>query len=156
MPRFRPRSNTVSSLTGPLDADDPLMHALQPPINETASEREERLRTEREAKRISDEIDEELRRERAALKKKKPVRLLLLGQSESGKSTTLKSTCGGLSNFKFPSYLAPRFSNSLRAASMAGRESGVVYSYSAESYPFCRACSGKYLKSTWRITYCVW
>jgi len=36
-------------------------------------------------------IDEELKRERAALKKKQVVRVVLLGQAESGKSTTLKN-----------------------------------------------------------------
>lgn len=91
MPRIRGRSNASMSRGLASDLDDPLTRALQPPPSETPSEREERLRTEREAKRISDEIDEELRRERVALKKRKPVRLLLLGQSESGKSTTLKS-----------------------------------------------------------------
>jgi polynucleotide 5'-kinase involved in rRNA processing len=96
MPRVRGRSNASLSLT--LDSrsmsttlDDPLTRALQPPPDETPAEREERVRAEREAKRVSDEIDEELRRERIALKKKRPVRVLLLGQSESGKSTTLKS-----------------------------------------------------------------
>lgn len=74
-----------------IDADDPLSRALQPPPDETPAERDERLRAEREAKRVSDEIDEQLRKERVVLKKKKPVRVLLLGQSESGKSTTLKS-----------------------------------------------------------------
>lgn len=74
-----------------VDLDDPLTRALQPPPNESVAERDERLRAEREAKRVSDEIDDELRRERAAFKKKQPVRVLLLGQSESGKSTTLKS-----------------------------------------------------------------
>ncbi|GJJ13078.1 hypothetical protein Clacol_007328 [Clathrus columnatus] len=91
MPRVRGRSNASILRTLASDTDDPLTRALQPSSSETSSEREERLRTEREAKRISDEIDEELRRERVALKKKKPVRLLLLGQSESGKSTTLKN-----------------------------------------------------------------
>lgn len=75
-----------------LDVDDPLSRALQPPADESPAEREERIRAEREAKRVSDEIDEELRKERAAFRRKRPVRVLLLGQSESGKSTTLKST----------------------------------------------------------------
>ena len=56
-------------------------------------ERRRAEREEAEAKRVSDEIDQNIREERAALrKKKKPVKVLLLGQSESGKSTTLKST----------------------------------------------------------------
>ena len=98
MPRLRGRS--TGSLALSLDSrtlststaqDDPITRALQPPADETTAEREERVRTEREAKRVSDEIDEELKRERIALKKRRPVRVLLLGQSESGKSTTLKS-----------------------------------------------------------------
>ncbi|KAI0366082.1 G-alpha-domain-containing protein [Pilatotrama ljubarskyi] len=74
------------------DPDDPLAAALAPPPNETAAEREERVRREEEAKRISDEIDERLKAERAAWKRHKAAfKLLLLGQSESGKSTTLKN-----------------------------------------------------------------
>ncbi|KAJ6536343.1 guanine nucleotide-binding protein alpha-4 subunit [Mycena capillaripes] len=75
---------------------DPLTLALQPPSNETAQAREARLESEREAKKRSDDsdlIDEELSRERNAEKKSsvKSVKILLLGQSESGKSTTLKN-----------------------------------------------------------------
>ncbi|KAF8577131.1 G-alpha-domain-containing protein [Ramaria rubella] len=91
MPRVRGRSNASLSHSLTLDTDDPLSRALQPPPDETPAEREDRIRAEREAKRVSDEIDEELRKERAAAKRKKIVRVLLLGQSESGKSTTLKN-----------------------------------------------------------------
>nr|GAT45923.1 predicted protein [Mycena chlorophos] len=73
--------------------DDPLTLAMAPPPNETPAQREARERAEREASRISDEIDAQLRRERETEKKKKPVKLLLLGQSESGKTATLKSEC---------------------------------------------------------------
>ncbi|KAJ7756308.1 guanine nucleotide binding protein, alpha subunit [Mycena metata] len=79
--------------------EDPLAAALAPPPNETPAEREVRERAECEAKRVSDEIDAQLRRERESEKKRKPVKLLLLGQSESGKTATLKSEsgcCGGL------------------------------------------------------------
>jgi hypothetical protein len=71
--------------------EDPLTAALAPPPNETPAEREVRERKEFEAKRVSDEIDAQLRRERESEKKRKPVKLLLLGQSESGKTATLKS-----------------------------------------------------------------
>ncbi|KAJ7271057.1 guanine nucleotide binding protein, alpha subunit [Mycena rebaudengoi] len=71
--------------------EDPLSAALAPPENETPAEREARQCAEAEAKRVSDEIDAQLRREREAEKKRKPVKLLLLGQSESGKTATLKS-----------------------------------------------------------------
>lgn len=75
---------------------DPLTAALQPPSDETEVQREARLASEREAKKISDNIDEQLRQEREALKTKaksrQEIKVLLLGQSESGKSTTLKRT----------------------------------------------------------------
>ncbi|EIN05274.1 G-alpha-domain-containing protein [Punctularia strigosozonata HHB-11173 SS5] len=71
---------------------DPLSAALRPPPDETPAERARREQEEAEAKRVSDEIDAEIDREKTALKKKrKPVKVLLLGQSESGKSTTLKN-----------------------------------------------------------------
>ncbi|KAI0339142.1 G-alpha-domain-containing protein [Trametopsis cervina] len=64
--------------------DDPLTLALAPPAGETDEQRTRRLRDEAEARRVSDEIDSQLREERAALrKKKKPIKVLLLGQSES-------------------------------------------------------------------------
>ncbi|OCH92544.1 G-alpha-domain-containing protein [Obba rivulosa] len=71
--------------------EDPLSLAIAPPPNETAEEREVRLKTEADARKVSDKIDEQLRAEKAALKKKRPIKVLLLGQSESGKSTTLKN-----------------------------------------------------------------
>ncbi|KAI5828998.1 guanine nucleotide binding protein, alpha subunit [Schizophyllum commune Tattone D] len=71
---------------------DPLDAVLAPPPNETPEERDKRIAAELEAKRVSDEIDAQLNREREREKKKAPaVRVLLLGQSESGKSTTLKN-----------------------------------------------------------------
>ncbi|KAJ7782839.1 guanine nucleotide-binding protein alpha-4 subunit [Mycena metata] len=71
---------------------DPLSYALAPPAGETPAEREARIQAERDAKKRSDLIDQELNRQRAADKKAdKPVKILLLGQSESGKSTTLKN-----------------------------------------------------------------
>ncbi|CAL1698353.1 unnamed protein product [Somion occarium] len=71
--------------------EDPLSLAIQPPPNETPEQRDSRLQAEALARRISNDIDEELKAEKAALKKKPPVKVLLLGQSESGKSTTLKN-----------------------------------------------------------------
>ncbi|KAJ7699362.1 guanine nucleotide binding protein, alpha subunit [Mycena rosella] len=73
--------------------EDPLTAALAPPPNETPAERDVREHAESEAKRVSDEIDAQLRKERENDKKRKPVKLLLLGQSESGKTATLKSEC---------------------------------------------------------------
>ncbi|KAG7087734.1 hypothetical protein E1B28_013679 [Marasmius oreades] len=72
--------------------DDPLTRAILPPLNESPEARHARERAEAEAKNISDEIDEQIRRERESdRRKKKPVKLLLLGQSESGKTATLKN-----------------------------------------------------------------
>ncbi|KAG9310947.1 guanine nucleotide binding protein, alpha subunit [Chiua virens] len=71
---------------------DPLAVVLAPPQGESQQAKELRERVEADAKRVSDIIDEQLRQERIALKKKKkPVKVLLLGQSESGKSATLKN-----------------------------------------------------------------
>ncbi|KAI8985031.1 G-protein alpha subunit [Trametes punicea] len=71
---------------------DPLAWVMAPPPNETEEQRQARIAAEAEAKRISDAIDEELQRQAKAEKRgPKPVKILLLGQSESGKSTTLKN-----------------------------------------------------------------
>ncbi|KAF8156551.1 guanine nucleotide binding protein, alpha subunit [Crassisporium funariophilum] len=76
---------------GATDADPFAIFHLPPP-NETAGERAARETMEAAAKKRSQEIDDELKRERAEMKKQKSiVRVLLLGQSESGKSTTLKN-----------------------------------------------------------------
>jgi hypothetical protein len=70
---------------------DPFEAILRPPPGETSAQRDTRILAEQLAKRVSDAIDEQLRAERAELKKSRSdVRILLLGQSESGKSTTLK------------------------------------------------------------------
>ncbi|KAG6815712.1 hypothetical protein H0H87_012028 [Tephrocybe sp. NHM501043] len=72
--------------------NDPFALFTAPPAGETVADRNSRERREAEEKRISDRIDEELKAERAAMKKQKAiVKVLLLGQSESGKSTTLKN-----------------------------------------------------------------
>jgi guanine nucleotide-binding protein alpha-1 subunit len=73
--------------------DDPLAKALAPPPGETEDQRVRRLRLEAEAKRISDEIDQQLREEKAAMKKKKPIKVLLLGQSESGMFSLSSFVC---------------------------------------------------------------
>lgn len=64
---------------------DPFAAFLAPPPGETPGERADREAREAEAKRVSDMIDDQLKVERAAMKKaKNAVRVLLLGQSESG------------------------------------------------------------------------
>lgn len=80
---------TLANATG---EDDPLARAIAPPPDETPEARVLRERMQASAKKRSDEIDARLQAENAAKRKRgQPVKLLLLGQSESGKSTTLKS-----------------------------------------------------------------
>lgn len=67
--------------------EDPLTLAIAPPPDETHEQRQIREAAEAEAKRISDEIDEQIRKEREAeRKKKRPVKLLLLGTSSLNSS----------------------------------------------------------------------
>ncbi|KZS86728.1 G-alpha-domain-containing protein [Sistotremastrum niveocremeum HHB9708] len=70
---------------------DPLLVLMAPPANESAEEKEVRIRNEKVAIARNAEIEEMLRLERVAAKKRGCIRVLLLGQSESGKSTTLKN-----------------------------------------------------------------
>ncbi|KAJ3822745.1 guanine nucleotide binding protein, alpha subunit [Lentinula raphanica] len=75
-----------------IDETDPFIEFIRPPLNETPAERVTRKMRETEEKRVSDAIDEQLRQEKQMLQKQKEmVKVLLLGQSESGKSTTLKN-----------------------------------------------------------------
>ncbi|KAG8778181.1 hypothetical protein FRC15_010931 [Serendipita sp. 397] len=69
---------------------DPLTLALKPAPDETAAERSAREARERDAKRVNDHIDAEIEQEKKRLRYDKTVKVLLIGQSESGKSTTLK------------------------------------------------------------------
>ncbi|KAF5389677.1 hypothetical protein D9757_006044 [Collybiopsis confluens] len=88
-----PSSSTMPSsspATANAAPDDPFEQFLKPPPGETAEEQEIRLAKEQEALRISTAIDASIKAERQARKKLRIVRLLLLGQSESGKSTTLR------------------------------------------------------------------
>ncbi|KAI0296518.1 G-alpha-domain-containing protein [Multifurca ochricompacta] len=70
---------------------DPLSRALAPPKNESAEQRAIREAKEAEACRESNRIDEIIKQEKQAISRKKaPVKVLMLGQTESGKSTTVK------------------------------------------------------------------
>lgn len=72
--------------------DDPLAKVLQPPPDESPEERARREREAHEAHRVSLQIDESIQEDRKAYeRRKKAVKVLLLGQAESGKSTTLKN-----------------------------------------------------------------
>lgn len=69
---------------------DPLSIAWAPPPDESPEARAERLSQEAAAQKVSDAIDESLRQEKASLKKKtKPIKILLLGQAESGESCSV-------------------------------------------------------------------
>ena len=88
-------ASTTASNTPTLrrSLSDPFDKVLQPPRNESPEAREARLVNEQKAKQRSDDIDEQLRKDRATMKKQRQaIKILLLGQSESGKSTTLKRT----------------------------------------------------------------
>ncbi|KAG6901805.1 hypothetical protein C0995_007741 [Termitomyces sp. Mi166 len=64
--------------------NDPFTIFTAPPANETSAEKSARERREAEEKRISDRIDEEIKAEKAVMKKQRAVvKVLLLGQSES-------------------------------------------------------------------------
>ncbi|KDQ60013.1 hypothetical protein JAAARDRAFT_205077 [Jaapia argillacea MUCL 33604] len=71
-------------------SDDPFESVLRPPADETPDQKAIRLKAEEEARRVSQAIDDGIKAERIERKKRRIVRLLLLGQSESGKSTTLR------------------------------------------------------------------
>lgn len=69
-------------LPGPTD---PFYELMQPPPDETPAQKTARLKRELDAQRVSDSIDEDIKRERAEGKKKKNIiKVLLLGQAESG------------------------------------------------------------------------
>ena len=79
----RQRPSAQSQETPPIDLED--LDSQWPPIedfsNETPAQREERLSHEREAKRISDEIDAQLEVEKTERRKRRPdIRIILLGR----------------------------------------------------------------------------
>ncbi|KAJ7853736.1 guanine nucleotide binding protein, alpha subunit [Mycena leptocephala] len=62
-----------------------------PPAAESEADRLARVDAEREAKRVSNAIDEALALEREQKRRPSNAKILLLGQAESGKSTILKN-----------------------------------------------------------------
>jgi guanine nucleotide-binding protein subunit alpha len=73
--------------------EDPLDEVLRPPPDETPEQRTTRLAGEAQAKRVSLAIDESIKAEKQLRKKRRIVRLLLLGQSESGQSYLFSTSC---------------------------------------------------------------
>ena len=64
---------------------DPLSQAMAPPPDETPEQRRSREYDEEQARYRSAQIDDEIKAEKNAMKKKKnPIKILVLGQSESG------------------------------------------------------------------------
>ena len=73
------------TVTAGAAVQDPFAIFHAPPPNETPEELVVREAKEAEARRVSDQIDEQLKMDRIAWKKQKSiVRVLLLGQAESG------------------------------------------------------------------------
>lgn len=87
---MHPAAELVPNRRRTFSDPDPLLAAMAPPPNETPAQRDARVRAEQEAQRVSDGIDAMLLDERAERRKRREIKVLLLGQSESGKSTTLK------------------------------------------------------------------
>ncbi|KAF5376765.1 hypothetical protein D9757_009474 [Collybiopsis confluens] len=75
-------------------SENPFITPLNPPANETEEQRILRARTLQDAQRVSKEIDESMQETKRKLdRRRRGIRILLLGQSESGKSAVLKSRC---------------------------------------------------------------
>ncbi|KAF9259456.1 P-loop containing nucleoside triphosphate hydrolase protein [Marasmius fiardii PR-910] len=73
-------------------SDNPFIVQYKPPPGETEEERIHRVRKFQDAQRVSKEIDESLQEAKKLLeRRRKGLRLLLLGQAEAGKSTVLKN-----------------------------------------------------------------
>ncbi|KAG1792338.1 G-protein alpha subunit [Suillus plorans] len=72
--------------------DDAWSNIFKPPPNESVEERRDRIARQQEAQRVSREIDESILESKKLFdKKKKAIKVLLLGQAESGKSTMLRN-----------------------------------------------------------------
>ncbi|RHZ82675.1 hypothetical protein Glove_106g5 [Diversispora epigaea] len=74
--------------TATIDMGDPLRPYIPP--NETPEEKKKRIQHEKLAKKHSEAIDRQLKAEKEEKDKQKDAKLLLLGSSESGKTTVLK------------------------------------------------------------------
>ncbi|KAJ3875195.1 G-protein alpha subunit [Lentinula edodes] len=73
-------------------SENPFIVAFKVPANETEEERVHRARAFQDAQRVSRQIDENLQETKRNLdRRKRAIRILLLGQAESGKSAVLKN-----------------------------------------------------------------
>ncbi|CAG8735521.1 12502_t:CDS:2 [Acaulospora morrowiae] len=77
-----------STYTTTLDTDEPLKPYI--PLNETPEEKKKRVQMEKQARKHSEAIDKQLKAEKEEMEKRRDSKLLLLGSSESGKTTVLK------------------------------------------------------------------
>ena len=72
-------------MRGGIDKDDPFAIFFTPPLNETVAQRTAREAREVEEQLVSDRIDNQIKAKKSVKKKERGVlRMLLLGQSESG------------------------------------------------------------------------
>jgi len=69
------------------EPDDPFLLAMAPPAFETPAQRAEREAEEEKARRMSELIDEQIQKDMLELRKRAPVKVLLLGQENCGTST---------------------------------------------------------------------
>ena len=96
---------------------DPLAQITAPPVGETPEQRRTREREEADARRVSEQIDEALKaeREEGKAKRKNRLKVLLLGQSESGTLISVSVIRGQSSMrrrcFSHPPSSATRISN---------------------------------------------
>ncbi|KAH7907599.1 guanine nucleotide binding protein, alpha subunit [Hygrophoropsis aurantiaca] len=89
--KYRTRSSLEKFSVKP-PQDDAWSLLFRPPQDESPEERNVRLQQQQEAQRVSREIDESLQESKKLYdKKKKAIKVLLLGQAESGKSTMLRN-----------------------------------------------------------------
>jgi hypothetical protein len=73
---------------------DPFYEFMKPPIDETPAQKTARITRELDAQRTNDTIDEQIKQERANSKKdKRAIKVLLLGQSESGEPQYSSRSC---------------------------------------------------------------
>ncbi|EDR12566.1 guanine nucleotide-binding protein alpha-4 subunit [Laccaria bicolor S238N-H82] len=109
--------------------DDPLTNAIKPPPDETPEERQRRLRSEQDAKAISDSIDKELESQRASERNgQKPVKILLLGQIESGGLLSCRSSTDHMGSNSFKLLYGPKAFRTERASWRAVIQLNVVRS----------------------------